>query len=166
MSEDSMLELVQNALHKEGLHDELIAVGQFNPRGHSGALFAGGLTGGEAGGRLAGNLGSDIGLAAGSLAGQRAADRASGLPARMLVAASAENVYGFDAPSRRSEPRALLFKLPRRDLEATVHQRFNVRILQLTDPRTGDTVELEGNRLPVTHSGDVIKALTSGSRSS
>jgi hypothetical protein len=166
MSEDSMLELVQNALQKEGLQDELIAVGQFNPRGHSGALFAGGLMGSEAGGRLAGNLGSDVGVAAGSLAGQRAADRTSGLPPSMLVAASAESVYGFDAPSRHSEPRALLFKLSRRDLKATVHQRFNVRILQLTDERTGDTIELEGNRLPVTHSGDLIKALTGGSRSS
>jgi hypothetical protein len=160
-----MLELVQNALQKEGLRDELIAVGQFNPRGHSGALFAGGLMGGEAGGRLGGNLGGDVGVAAGSLSGQCAADRASGLPPSILVAASAESVYGFDAPTRHSQPRAVLFKLSRRDLKTRVHQRFNVRILELTDQRTGDTKELEGNRLPVTHSGDVIKALTDGSRS-
>lgn len=67
---------------------------------------------------------------------------------------------GFDAPSKRSEPRALVFKLPRSDLEIKVHQRLNVRILELVDTASGDRVELEGNRLPITHSSDVIKALT------
>jgi hypothetical protein len=87
-------------------------------------------------------------------------DHASGLPKSILVAVSAENVYGFDAPTRRAEPRGLVFKLKRSDLQAKVHQRFNVRILELIDGPTGDRVALEGNRLPVTHSRDVIKALT------
>jgi hypothetical protein len=160
MSEGAMLDLVQRALRDSGIEDELIAVGQFNPRGHSGGLFAGALIGSDTGGRFAGNIGSDIGLAAGSLAGQRAADQASGLPKSILVGVSAENVYGFDAPTRRAEPRGLVFQLKRSDLQAKVHQRFNVRILELVDGPTGDMVALEGNRLPVTHSGDVIKALT------
>ena len=142
------------------LQDELIAVGQFNPRGHSGALFAGGLVGGDAGGVLGGGIGSDIGVAAGSLAGQRAADQASGLPRSILVGVSAESVYGFDVPHRRSQPRALVFSLSRSELEVKVHQRVNVRVLELIDRASGDSIELEGNRLPVTHSGDVIKALT------
>ena len=160
MSEATMVDLVQRALRALGVQDELTAVGQFNPRGHTGGLFAGGLVGGDAGGRLGGSIGSDVGVAAGSLAGQRAADHASGLPASLLVGVSAENVYGFDALSRRSEPRALVFNLRRSDLEIKVHQRFNVRVLELVDTASGDTVELEGNRLPITHSGDVIKALT------
>jgi hypothetical protein len=159
MSEASMIELVQRALDQSGIQDEVIAVGQFNPRGHVGGMFAGGLAGGDAGDRL-GGLGGGIGTAAGSLAGQRAVDQASGLPAYMLVAVSAERVYGFDAPSRRSNPRGLVFNLRRDDLQTKVHQRVNVRILELIDTASGDSVQLEGNRLPLTHSGDVIKALT------
>ena len=154
-----MMDLTQSALTRFGIEDELVAVGQFNPRGHTGGLFAGGLAGGSAGGRLGGTIGGDIGVAAGSLAGQRAADSASGLPRSMLVALSAERVYGFDAPTRRAEPRAVLFNLGRDEIETKVHQRVNVRILELIDRRSGDKIELEGNRLPITHSGDVIKAL-------
>ena len=160
MSEASMLKLAQTALSGFGITDELVAVGQFNPRGHTGGRFAGGLAGGSAGERLAGTIGGDIGVAAGSIAGQRAADSASGLPRSMLVALSAERIYGFDAPTRRSEPRAVIFDLARSEIETKVHQRVNVRILELIDRRSGDTIELEGNRLPITHSGDVIKALT------
>jgi hypothetical protein len=160
MSETSMLELVQTALSGFGIEDEVVAVGQFNPRGHTGGLFAGGLAGSGAGGRLGGAIGGDVGFAAGSLAGMRAADSASGLPKNMLVALSAERVYGFDAPTRHSQPRTVIFNLARDEIEAKVHQRVNVRILELIDPRSGGTIELEGNRLPITHSGDVIRALT------
>jgi hypothetical protein len=160
MSEATMIELVQRALDRFGIHDQVSAVGQFNPRGHVGGMFAGGLAVGDVGDRIGGNLAGGIGVAAGSLAGQRAVDHASGLPASMLVAVSAERVYGFDAPTRHSDPRALVFSLRRQDLETKVHQRFNVRILELIDTPSGDSVQLEGNRLPVTHSGDVIKALT------
>jgi hypothetical protein len=158
MSEATMIELVQRALDRFGIQDEVVAVGQFNPRGHVGGMFAGGLAGGGVGDRL-GGLGGGIGTAAGSLAGQRAADHASGLPSSVLVAVSAERVYGFDAPTRHSDPRALVFNLRRQDLETKVHQRVNVRILELIDTPSGDSVQLEGNRLPMTHSGDVIKAL-------
>jgi hypothetical protein len=71
----------------------------------------------------------------------------------MLVGVSAENGYGFDAPTRRSEPRALVFNLPCSGLEINVHQRFNVRILELIDRASGDRIESKGNRLPFTHSG-------------
>jgi hypothetical protein len=54
----------------------------------------------------------------------------------------------------------VIFALGRDEIEAKVHQRVNVRILELIDRRSGDKIELEGNRLPLTHSGDVIKALT------
>ncbi len=155
-----MIELIQRALGRFGIEDEVLAVGQFNPRGHVGGMFAGGLTGGDTGELLGGSLGGGIGTAAGSVAGGRAVDRASGLPTTMLVAVSAERVYGFDAPTRHTDPRALVFNLPRKELETKVHQRVNVRILELTDRTSGDSVALEGNRLPVTHSGDVIKALT------
>jgi hypothetical protein len=158
MSEEGMIELVQAALAARGISDEVLAAGQFNPRGHTGGLFAGGLAGGEAGGLL-GGAGEAAGVGAGSLAGMHAADSASGLPARMLLAVTAEAVYGFAAASRRSEPTALTFQLNRTDLGVNVHQRVNVRILELIDKASGSTIELEGNRLPVTHSKDVIEAL-------
>jgi hypothetical protein len=136
----------------------VIAAGQFNPRGQTGGLFAGGLAGGEAG-SLVGGVAEDVGLAAGSLAGMHAADAASGLPARMLVAVSTTTVYGFAAKSRRSAPTGLVFQLPRADLAVRVHQRVNVRVVELVHEASGSRIELEGNRLPVTHSKDVIEAL-------
>jgi hypothetical protein len=36
----------------------------------------------------------------------------------------------------------------------------NVRVLELVDNASGSKIELEGNRLPVTHSRDVIDELT------
>lgn len=159
MSEENMVEAVQGALAARGIDDEVIAAGQFNPRGHTGGLFVGGLAGGEAG-KLPG-VGDAIGTAAGSVAGMRAADAASGLPDTMLVGVSATTVYGFAGRSRRQVPTELAFQVPRAGLDAKVHQRVNVRILELIDEASGSTIELEGNRLPVTHSKDVIEALTS-----
>lgn len=154
-----MVELIADALAKLEIDDEVLAVGQFNPRGHIGGLFAGGVAGGDAGELLGGTLAGSVGVGAGSLAGQRAVDHASGLPGSMLVAVSAERVYGFDAPTRGSQPRSLVFNLARAQIQAKVRHRVNVRLLDLIDRQSGDRLELEGNRLPLTHSGDVIKAL-------
>ena len=145
-----MEELVQEALAARGIDDEVVAVGEFNPRGHSGGMFAGGLLG---------EAGSAAGLGVGSLAGMHAADARSGLPETMLVGVSATMVYGFAAPTRRSEPTALVFQVPRAGLTAKVHQRVNVRVLELIDTDSGSRIELEGNRVPLTHSKDVIEAL-------
>ena len=158
MSEDAMVRLVQDALVAIGIEDNILAVGQFNPRGHSGGMFAGGLAGGEVGG-MAGGAAESIGVGAGSLAGMRAADDMSGLPAKMLVGVSATAVYGFAASTRRAQPTALTFQVERSALKATVHQRVNVRVLELVDTVSGSRIELEGNRLPVTHSKDVIEEL-------
>jgi acyl-coenzyme A synthetase/AMP-(fatty) acid ligase len=54
MSEERMVELVQDALAARGIEDDLVAAGQFNPRGQTGGLFAGGLIGGDAGSALGG----------------------------------------------------------------------------------------------------------------
>jgi hypothetical protein len=158
MSEERMVELVQGALRERGIDDQVVAAGQFNPRGHSGGLFVGGLAGGDAG-RLVGGVAESVALGAGSLAGMRAADAASGLPAKMLVGATAATVYGFAAPSRHDEPTALVFQVPRDSIKVKVHQRVNVRVLELIDEASGSTIALEGNRLPVTHTKDVIEAL-------
>jgi hypothetical protein len=152
MSEDTMVALVQDALSERGIEDRILAVGQFNPRGHTGGIFVGGLAGDE--------LAGAVGTGAGSLAGMRVADTASGLPSKMLIGVSAGTVYGFAAPTRHSEPTALAFQLPRERLSAKVHKRVNVRVLELVDETSGSRIELEGNRLPVTHSKDVIDELT------
>jgi hypothetical protein len=153
-----MEELVREALAARGIDDGVVAVGEFNPRGHSGGMFAGGLAGDAAGGLL-GEAGSAAGLGVGSLAGMHSADARSGLPETMLVGVSATMVYGFAAPTRRSEPTALVFQVPRAGLTARVHQRVNVRVLELVDTDSGSRIELEGNRVPLTHSKDVIDAL-------
>jgi hypothetical protein len=158
VSEERMVELVQEALRERGIDDRIIAVGQFNPRGHTGGLFVGGLLGGDAGGAL-GGIGESVGVGAGSLAGMRAADAASGLPADMLVGVTESMVYGFAARTRHSEPTDLAFQVPREGLTAKVHPGVNVRVLELIDDASGSRIELEGNRLPVTHSKDVIELL-------
>jgi hypothetical protein len=159
MSEETMVEAVRGALAARGIEDEVIAAGQFNPRGHSGGLFVGGIAGDEAGSRL-GGVADAVGTAAASLAGMRAADAASGLPDTMLVGVTATTVYGFAGRSRRAVPTELAFQVPRAGLTAKVHQRVNVRILELIDDASGSTIELEGSRVSVTHSKDVIEALT------
>jgi hypothetical protein len=103
MSEEQMVDLVQGALAARGITDEVLAAGQFNPRGHSGGMFAGGLAGSEAGGLL-GEAGEAVGLGAGSVAGMHAADARSGLPASMLLGVSATMVYGFAAPPGAASP--------------------------------------------------------------
>jgi hypothetical protein len=77
----------------------------------------------------------------------------------MLVGVSANTVYGFAAKSRR-KVNELVFKIDRAGLTAKVHQRVNVRVLELIDDDSGSRIELEGNRIPVTHAQDVIKVLT------
>jgi hypothetical protein len=157
MSEEKIVEVVNGALASAGIKDTVIAAGEFNPRGHSGAGFAGGMIGGDMGDAI-GSLAGGIGTAGGFVAGTRAHDAASGLPDRMVVGASETTVYGF--AGNRAHPKALAFRVPREGLEAKVHQRVNVRVLELIDKESGSSIELEGMRLPITHSKDVIEELT------
>jgi hypothetical protein len=159
MSEEEMVELVQDAVKAQGFDDTILAAGQFEPRGHVGSAFAGGLIGSEVGGEF-GGIGDAIGTVAGYEAGQRVHDGSSGLPREMLVGVSESTVYGFAARSRRSEPTALVFQVPRTGLTAKVHQRVNVRVLELIEEGSSSRIELEGNRIPLTHSKDVINLLT------
>jgi hypothetical protein len=151
MSEQKMLELFQAALAHHGIEDTVVAVGEFEPRGLSGATFAGGMIGGDAAG--------GVGLGAGVLAGRAASSMSSGLPAQIMVGVSETAVYGMHGRGRRREPEEVLFVVPREGLTANVHQRVNVRVLELIQDETGARVELEGNRLPLTHSKDVIDVL-------
>jgi hypothetical protein len=161
MSEEAMERAVQQALAREGIADEVIAAGQFNPRGHTGSMFGGGLAGGSVG-EIGGKVGEAVGEVAGTLGGMRANEAASGMPQWMLVGVTADAVYGFDGRSRSKEPGAMVFKADRAGLEVKVHQRVNVRVLELLHPESGSRIELEGNRVPVTHSKDVIEALSEG----
>jgi hypothetical protein len=117
--------------------------------------------GGQRGRRLARRGGGGSGPGAGSVAGMRAADARSGLPASMLIGVSATMVYGFAAATRHSEPTSLVFQVPRGGLTVRVRQRVNVRVPELIDNASDTRIELEGNRLPVTHSKDVIHVLSS-----
>ena len=152
---------VQQALAREGIDEQVLAAGQFNPRGHTGSMFAGGLAGGEIGG-AAGSVGEAVGEVAGVTGGMRANEASSGMPQWMLVGVTAEAVYGFDGRSRSKTPGAMVFKAERAGLEVKVHQRVNVRVLELIHPESGSRIELEGNRVPVAHSKDVIEALSAG----
>ena len=52
MSEEKFVELVQSALDAHGIQDQVTVAGRFEPRGHSGGMFLGGLTLGDAGGMM------------------------------------------------------------------------------------------------------------------
>jgi hypothetical protein len=157
MSEEKIVEVVNEALASAGIQDTVTAAGEFEPRGHSGAGFAGGLIGGDIGDAI-GSPAGGIGAAGGYLASTRAHDTATGLPERMVVGVSETMVYGF--AGNRAHPQALAFRVPREGLQAKVHQRVNVRVLELIDTDSGSRIELEGMRLPITHSKDVMQELT------
>jgi hypothetical protein len=160
MAEKEMIAAVQAALDHIGIDDRIEEVGQFEPRGQSGALFAGGMIGSEVGGAF-GGVGDAVGLGIGSVAGIKAHAASSGLPSQMLVGASASTIYGFPLAKtgRKGVPDELLFQVARQGLEINVNGRVNVRTLELVEPKTGARIELEGNRLPITHSNDLIKYL-------
>jgi hypothetical protein len=157
MSEEKIVEVVNETLAAAGIEDTVTAAGEFEPRGHSGAGFAGGLIGGDIGGAI-GSAADGIGTVGGYLAGTWAHDEAAGLPERMVVGVSETMVYGF--AGNRAHPKGLVFRAPREGLEAKVHQRVNVRVLELIETESGSRIELEGMRLPITHSKDVIQELT------
>ena len=161
MSEEKMLEAVQAALDDRGIDDRLEAVGQFNPRGHTGGGFAGGLIGGDVGG-VAGSLGDAVGTAAGYAAGTHG-PRAR--PPGCRIGCSWESrddqpSYGFCREGRRSkEPTDLVFQVPRDRIEVKVHQRVNVRVARArSTTRPGRASSSRGNRIPLTHSKDVHRA--------
>jgi hypothetical protein len=150
-----MVDKVSAALARRGIQDEIVAAAMFFPRGHFGGAFGGGLIGGDLGDRMSGLAG---GL--GAAAGQHANDGASGLPERMLVGVSATTVYGFGTRREREhEPTDLVFRLPRSQLDVRVHERVNVRVVELFERTTGARIELEGARMPGFHVGDVLHAL-------
>jgi hypothetical protein len=159
MSEEGMERAVQQALAREGIDEQVLAAGQFNPRGHTGSMFVGGLAGGDVGG-VAGSVGEAVGEVAGVAGGMRANAASSGMPQWMLVGVTAGAVYGFDGRSRSKTPGALVFRAEREGLEVKVHQRVNVRVLELIHPESSSRIELEGSRIPVAHAKDVIEALT------
>ncbi len=93
---------------------------------------------------------------AGIAGGVAANEAASGLPAYMLVGVSESAVYGFEGKMKKAGE--FVFQVPREGLEAKVHQRVNVKVLELIEPG-GSRIELEGNRLPLTHSKNVMDEL-------
>jgi hypothetical protein len=84
MPEEKIVEVVNEALAAAGIEDTVTAAGEFNPRGHSGAGFAGGLIGGDLGDSIGGPAGG-IGTVGGYLTGTRAHDAETGLPERKDV---------------------------------------------------------------------------------
>ncbi len=67
-------------------------------------------------------------------------------------------VYGAAEP-RHHQPGQVLFAVPRAGLTAKVHQRVNVRVLELIDEAT-NTHRAGGQRIPLTHAKDVMHVLS------
>jgi hypothetical protein len=157
VDEHAMLQRTQAALARAGVEDELVAAAVFLPRGHFGGAFAGGLIGDSL---APGGVAGAIATVGGAAAGSHAVDVASPVPERCFVGVSASKVYGFDSEREHGrEPTQLVFAVAREGLGVKVHQRFNVRVLELIDGGSGTAIELEGPRLPGFHTGSVIDAL-------
>jgi hypothetical protein len=148
-----MLSRAQGALERQGTDERVEAAAIFLPRGHFAGAFAGGLIGDEL-------LGGGIGAAGGALAGMKAADAAAPTPERCMVAVTAAKVYGFDTERARGGrmPTRAVFAVDRAALQVKVHQRVNVRVLELIGA-DGAAIELEGPRMPGFHVGSVLDAL-------
>ena len=155
MNEQEMVSRVQAALERTGVDDRVEAAAIFLPRGHFGSAFAGGFIGGEL-------VGGGIGTTGGALAGMKAHDAAAATPERCMVAVTAGRVYGFDTERGKGGrvPTQAVFAVDREALQVKVHQRFNVRVLELIG-EDGAAIELEGPRMPGFHAGSVIDALRS-----
>ena len=63
-------------------------------------------------------------------------DASTGLPGTMLVGVTPTHVCAFDSRSRHKAG-PIVFRVPRRTLKVEVHQRVNVRILELVDESSG-----------------------------
>ena len=71
------------------------------------------------------------------------------MPDRCFVGVSESKVYGFDSERELGrDPTDLVFGVEREGLEVKVHQRVNVRVLELIDSETGAAIELEGPACP------------------
>ncbi len=159
MNEEELVHRVGETLAEHGVQEEVLAAGIFFPRGHTGSMFVGGFAGDSVGGAL-GDLASSVGTVGGAIGGAKAHDAASGLPERIVVAVTPSAVLGFDSVRDQGRrPTEIVFNVARAGLTAKVHQRVNVRILELVDDATGASVQLEGSRVPTLHTGDVFKAL-------
>ncbi|MGX7677281.1 hypothetical protein ACSMXN_00120 [Jatrophihabitans sp. DSM 45814] len=160
MSNTGLTERSQDAVQRSGYNETVIAAGIFFPRGHTAGAFAGGLVGGSIGDAVGGIAGG-VGAMGGALAGRRVADATSGLPQRTVIAVTEKSVFGFDSArvGNVRQPTTMLFHIDRHDLVTRIHQRVNVRVLELHDQALNTTIEIEGSRIPVLHAGEVISAL-------
>ena len=80
MAEEQMIQIVESALRGLGDAGEVVAAGQFMPRGHTGSMFAGGIVGDSLAGS-AGGLADSIATVGGSMAGAHAHDATTGYQA-------------------------------------------------------------------------------------
>lgn len=84
---------LDEAVAAADIHDEMVAVGLFAPKGSAGGLLAGGALGDVVGGGIGGAVGSALGGLAGVKAGRKVAGDLHNLP----------NCSGW--PGRGSKPR-------------------------------------------------------------
>ena len=158
MAEEQMVEIVESALRELGVPEEVTAAGQFMPRGHTGSMFAGGLVGDSLTGSL-GGLADSVGTVGGSLAGAHVHDASTGLPGTMLVGVTPTHVCAFDSRSRHKRPGRSSSGCPGSGSGWRFTSGSTCGSWSSWTRSTGSRIELEGNRIPLTHSKDVIEAL-------
>src|SRR4051794_41392961 len=101
MAETTMVQAVETALREQGSAEDVVAAGQFMPRGHTGSMFAGGLVGDTLGGP-AGDLADAVATVGGSVAGGHLHAAAGGVSGNLPVGVTATHVYRFAAKNLRT----------------------------------------------------------------
>ncbi|MGY1711857.1 hypothetical protein ACI8AC_20365 [Geodermatophilus sp. SYSU D00758] len=157
MDEQKLLAAAQSIVGEE---DTLLAAGVFQPRGTQGGMAAGAAVGGGLAGGVAALATTATGLALGERAGA-AAGHGLAVPRWTVLAVSATRIYAFvgEGHGLAVRPVELFSVLDRGVVRTRVHQRVGVRVLELVDARTDDTLELESARLGGWHGSDVLARL-------
>jgi hypothetical protein len=150
-------------LAREATGDEAITVaGDFQPKGMTWKVAAGGMAGSVLGDAVGGDVGQAIGSAAGYSAGRYAATSGE-MPPVIVLAASPDKLYLMTSNNAKgiilAKHLLVIDTLNRADLSVEMHQKMSVRTAVITDNSTGHEYKIEGKRILFHHMNDMLDAL-------
>ncbi|MGA9279079.1 hypothetical protein [Ilumatobacter sp.] len=150
-------------LAREATGDQTITVaGDFQPKGMTWKVAAGGAAGSVLGDAVGGDVGQSIGSMAGYTAGRYAATSGE-LPPVIILAASPEKLYLMTSNNAKGiilvKHLLLIDTLDRANLTVEMHQKMTVRTAIITDSSTGHEYKIEGKRILFHHMNDMLDAL-------
>ncbi|MCS5729074.1 hypothetical protein N1031_04815 [Herbiconiux moechotypicola] len=145
MADSSEAALIAEAEGLLGDGEKVVAAGHFGLASLRGAHLAGGVVGGLAGAVAVDDvLSGALGAGLGGLAATHSAAEAQGVTVKMLVAVTADTIHLLNRDTG-GRLQTVVASFPRSTTTATVSKVGLSRILTLTEPASGATVELHGS---------------------